>query len=103
VDHRNGVRSDNRWDNLRDVTTATNMQNRRTANFNNASGLLGVSFDKRARKPFAQIMVSGKNIFLGWFDTSALAHAAYLKAKSIYHKDCYFLTQGDLARGRLVG
>ncbi len=30
--------------------------------------------------------MSGKNIYLGYFNTAEEAHNAYLKAKKVYHK-----------------
>lgn len=100
IDHINGVRSDNRWENLRSASNAINMQNRFKANVNNAAGLLGVS-RKSNGQPFAQIMVAGKNIYLGSFDTPDLAHSAYLNAKKSHHPECYFDAQGQADRAKL--
>lgn len=87
IDHRNGVRTDNRIDNLRDVPPRMNSQNRRSANCTNSNGLLGVSA-RRERKGFvAQIRDSqGRMKHLGRFDTAEAAHAAYLQAKAVFHE-----------------
>ena len=45
IDHINGIRSDNRIKNLRDVSDAVNQQNRRRALANSISGILVVSID----------------------------------------------------------
>lgn len=83
VEHRNGIRSDNRWDNLRAATNAENGQNRQGAHVNNKSGMLGVSPSRGLWR--ATINVDGKQKYLGRFSTPEDAHAAYLKAKSVLH------------------
>lgn len=89
VDHRNGIKTDNRIDNLRDVTKVVNLQNRRGAAAGNVSGLLGVS--KSAAKCgrwFARLQVNGRQKSLGSFDSPEAAHAAYLTAKRQLHEGC---------------
>jgi hypothetical protein len=83
VDHINGVKNDNRWRNLRDVSHSENLQNQTKASKGNKSGLLGVV--TRRNRITAQIKVNGKIIQLGRFPTAEQAHAAYLSAKAIYH------------------
>ena len=83
VDHINGVKNDNRWRNLRDVSHSENLQNQTKASKGNKSGLLGVV--TRGNRITAQIKVNGKIIQLGRFPTSEQAHAAYLSAKAIHH------------------
>lgn len=83
IDHINGVRTDNRWANLREVTRQANLQNQRKASKNNVCGLLGVS-PKRGKFQ-ARIMVDRKQRRLGVFDTPEEAHAAYLAAKRRLH------------------
>lgn len=85
LDHINGVRSDNRFANLRSVTNAMNCQNQRGPRSNNRSGFLGVCWHMRARKWVAQIQVDGAHHYLGLFETQELAHAAYLEAKRGMH------------------
>tara|TARA_R110002020_G_scaffold474464_2_gene705997 strand:- start:197 stop:709 length:513 start_codon:yes stop_codon:yes gene_type:complete len=67
TDHINGVRDDNRFENLRSVTQAENNKNRRK-NKDNKSGFTGVSWDKASSKWKAQIRYSGQKIHLGYFD-----------------------------------
>lgn len=88
IDHINGVRDDNRFANLRDVTRSVNNQNLHVANRRNRScGLLGVTWNRG--KWTAQISIPGigkKN--LGRFDDPNNAHSAYLEAKRKYHPGC---------------
>lgn len=85
IDHRNRCKSDNRIDNLRDVGHSANMQNQTQAPMNSTSGLLGVS--RRGARWRSQIKVCGKKIHIGTFDTAEAAHAAYLSAKSVMHRE----------------
>ena len=86
VDHINGVRSDNRWGNLRDVSGADNTHNQRLPHKNNTSGFLGVR--RSGRKFRAFIGSNNARIYLGVFDTPELAHFAYLEAKRRIHASC---------------
>lgn len=89
VDHINGLRSDNRIDNLRDVPRKTNSENQRKARSANRSGLLGVCSPCGQDKKYkAMIMVAGKAKTLGRFDNAEDAHACYLKSKRALHEGC---------------
>lgn len=83
IDHKNLVRTDNRWENLRDVTDSINKQNKRKASTRSKTGFLGVLVDRRRFS--ARIRVNGKNIHLGCFKTAPEAHAAYVQAKRNLH------------------
>jgi len=85
IDHRNGVRDDNRICNLREATLSENQQNRKP-NSNNASGHAGVYWYKRGRKWQASICIDGDLIHLGYFDQKADAVEARAKAKSNLHQ-----------------
>lgn len=86
IDHINGVKSDNRIINLRDVNRATNMQNIKRANVNNKTGFLGVHAARN--KWLSQIKNQKQVTHLGVFSTPELAHQAYLNAKRIHHAGC---------------
>jgi HNH endonuclease len=86
IDHKNGIRSDNRINNLRNVTN--NRHNQRKPNANNIFGYLGVSFHKATNKYQAQICIYGKRKSLGYFTNPEAAHTAYLKAKQELHETC---------------
>ncbi len=91
IDHRDHKKSNNRIDNLRDVTKQGNGQNQIKALITSRTGFLGVYKDNTARlkKKFkAQINVDGKTLTLGRFATPEEAHAAYITAKRIHHPTC---------------
>ena len=76
VDHRNGDRDCNAWENLRDCTTAQNNRNR---------SVRGCTWDWRKRRWTAQIVVDGKQRKLGSFKTEAEATAVYRAAAAKFH------------------
>jgi hypothetical protein len=86
VDHINGVPSDNRWSNLRDVGRTKNAQNIRKPKSNGQSGFLGVSHRKDTGRYQAFITVERKRKTLGCYATAEAAHAAYLEAKRQLHE-----------------
>lgn len=85
IDHRNGVRDDNRWTNLRPATHLENVQNQ-VARRDNKTGYLGVHRIRKTGRYCAQITVAGEHHVLGVsFKTPQEAHAAYLAAKRDLH------------------
>lgn len=64
IDHINHVTSDNRWCNLREVTTTGNAKNRSLSTANK-SGVIGISWEKGRSKWHASIRVAGKTIHIG--------------------------------------
>lgn len=84
IDHINGLRDDNRIANLRQATSAENHQNRKKYN-TNTSGHTGVYWEKCASKWRARLMINGKYLHLGMFDSIEAAIAARITAKSTYH------------------
>lgn len=88
IDHENGIKHDNWFNNLRQATYGQNLQNQNKPQRGNKSGYLGVSFDKRRGKYAAQIKANGEQKFIGYFTTPKLAHEAYLVEKRKYHIFC---------------
>jgi hypothetical protein len=88
VDHIDGDRTNNRWANLRDVSRSTNLQNKRAAQSNSKTGLLGACWATRDQRFIARIKADGRYISLGGFDTAEQAHAAYIDAKRRLHAGC---------------
>ena len=77
IDHINGNKTDNRFENLRLVTDRENQQNQKV---HRAGKLSGCSFHKRDKKYMARIKVAGNSIFLGHYKTEQEAHKVYLIA-----------------------
>ena len=88
IDHINRIKTDNRIDNLREVSKSKNSQNQVKSHSTNKTGVLGVTINiKNGRKSYRAIIgVNGKNIHLGYFKDLEQAKITYLKAKEIYHK-----------------
>jgi hypothetical protein len=83
IDHINNNRNDNRKNNLRLATPQTNQINR-GANINNKLGIKGIAKSKTIGKYIARIMVNGKNIHLGTFNTLENAIKARKEAEEKY-------------------
>ena len=86
IDHIDGNRSNNKFNNLRDVTPSVNMQNMKKPNGLNTLGYLGVHFDNARQKYTARLTLNGKKEFLGRFETAEEAYEAYLQAKRLRHE-----------------
>lgn len=83
IDHINGVRTDNRFGNLRVASRSENNQNQRRAHRDNKSGYLGVSPNRGGWA--ASININKRKHHIGTFDTPEQAHKAYLEAKREIH------------------
>lgn len=88
VDHKNGCRSDNRWSNLRDVTSSVNKENLRRARADNKCGDLGVCLHAASGLWLATIRVDGIQHCLGYRKSQSEARQLYLDAKRHLHVGC---------------
>ena len=84
VDHIDGNRSNNSWDNLRLANQHENMQNSKIR-IDNKSGYIGVSFDSNRNKWSSSISSNNKKYNLGRFSTPELAYEVYKEAKLKLH------------------
>lgn len=80
IDHINGIKTDNRIGNLRDVTTAENQKNQPTR-LNNTSGFRGVYWNKNMEKWQSSIRENGRSKHLGVFTEFEAAVQSRLDAE----------------------
>ena len=83
IDHINGDATDNRIENLRDVSNQENQRNK-SRQSRNTSGVTGVHWHKRDKKWIARIKVDKKDLYIGMFDTFEEAVAARKEAEIKY-------------------
>jgi len=84
LDHIDGNPSNNKIENLREVTDAQNMQNQRRPRANNKLGFQGVYKVKNRYR--AVVTTNGKGKHIGYFSTPEEAHQAYVLAKRKTHE-----------------
>ena len=77
IDHIDQDRLNNNIENLRVVTHSQNQWNQ---------DCRGYTFHKPSEKYVAQIMVNGKQNYLGYFENEDDARNAYLNAKALHHR-----------------
>lgn len=80
IDHKDHVRTNNRFDNLREATNQENQKNTSIGK-NNNSGIIGVSYNKARNKWTASIGINGKSIQTGRFKYFIQAVAARFDAE----------------------
>ena len=83
LDHINGIRNDNKIENLREVTAFQNAWNTKTKI--GISGIKGVTWDKAHKKWMAQLRANNKKIYIGRFTCLKEAEAAYKKYLAEHH------------------
>lgn len=84
IDHRDGNKLNNKFDNLRISSDSENMHNQGKRK-NNTSGYKGVTYNKNAKKWSAQIKINWKTKYLGLFSCPTAAHFSYCRAAKQYH------------------
>jgi len=83
IDHINGVRDDNRYDNLRAVSAKENQRNA-SKRADNTSGITGVSWCNTYNKWFSSIKAGGRKKFIGRYDDFFEACCARKSAEKKY-------------------
>lgn len=84
IDHVNGIKNDNRKENLRISTHAQNCQNGKIT-IRNTTGSIGIYWHKRDKKWTAAIGHENKLINLGYFSNREDAEFAYSEAARRLH------------------
>ena len=84
IDHINGIKTDNRKENLRLVTRSQNMLNSHKASKASTSGFPGVSFSNSKNKWRAYIKINYRQIFGGYYDSKEEAILARVKLELEY-------------------
>ena len=105
IDHIDRNKTNNKIENLREVTVSENQQNQFLPKVNNRSGFIGVRPGYKG-KFLAEITLDGKKIHLGCFDSAIEASKEYMKAKKEFHPSAFVgkeggLQQAETQRGKL--
>ena len=88
IDHINGIKDDNRPENLRPVTNKENQYNR-----------VGIKGWRKARKGYeARISYGGKRMSLGYFNCETRAYFAYLEAAKRLYGEFWSRTRYSLRK-----
>lgn len=100
VDHINGIRTDNRWENLRLVSSRGNATNK---SFHRDGRKVGARFCKQKNKWRSEIIINGKGKHLGFFSTEEEAHGAYINAMELAENGVEVKTKGRPERKLFCG
>jgi hypothetical protein len=84
IDHKNRIKTDNTFNNLREATRSEQCQNKDLP-INSTSGFKGVSWKKAQNRWFAHIKLKGKKYHLGYYNDINDAIVARKQAELIYH------------------
>ena len=84
IDHIDKNTLNDRKDNLREVSNAANMRNRKGLQSNNKSGVVGVCWAKNTNKWHSQLRFNGKTIHGGHYESFEDAVAARRQLEITY-------------------
>lgn len=85
IDHADGVKINNAFQNLRDVPKSLNQQNRIAARSDSGTGVQGVQQAASGRYK-ANIQIDGRQVHLGTFESMQAAMDARVAAKKKHHE-----------------
>lgn len=86
VDHINGIKNDNRIENLRAASKCENAYNAKLHK-NNTSGAKGVRWNNANKKWMVSVGVNGASKYFGSFKDIELAELVAIEARNKYHKE----------------
>ena len=86
IDHKNGIKDDNRWCNLREANRKENARNQGLRS-DSVSGFKGVLFHQKVGRWRAVIETDGGHIHLGYFPSPESASEAYKSAATVHFKE----------------
>jgi hypothetical protein len=87
VDHINGIKTDNRIENLRWCTQNQNtLFNNQRMRSNKTTDVKGVSYNKITNKYSSEVKFDGYRKWLGTFDTKENAYNAYINEFNKWYK-----------------
>ena len=93
IDHKNLIKFDDRWDNLREAGNDQNQANRGTRP-HNTSGITGVSFHSSQGKWYAECSIGGVRVLHAYFNTKEEAVAARERALCVQGEFAYPVGHG---------
>lgn len=94
IDHKNGIKDDNWWGNLRECDQTQNLYNSKLRS-DNSTGVKGVCWNKMVGKYMARVYISGQEKHLGVFTEIEDAESAVKQAREKYHGE--FCNHGEVA------
>lgn len=86
LDHIDGESSNDRIENLREVTGIQNLRNQERPRSTNTTGFRGVHRNQEGKPYRANLCIGRKQIFLGNFDSAEEAHEVYKAARLRLYK-----------------
>ena len=86
IDHINGIKNDNRIENLREVTHIQNSMNRKIRS-DNLSKCKGVTWNTNNKAWAVRISINKKRKLIGYFKDLELADLVSNEARNKYHKE----------------
>lgn len=86
IDHKDTIRSNNAWSNLREADENQNAHNKGMSS-HNTSGIKGVSWYAAKNKWQAYVGEEGKQTYLGLYESREAAEAAVISYRESAHKD----------------
>ena len=85
VDHINGIKTDNTWDNLRECTQSENCRNRKVNEHFTTSDIKNVTWNNTTKNWQVQIVEDGKTYYYGQYYYKHIAELVAIGARVKHH------------------